>query len=108
MGAEGTAALANVLSQTQIKDRKCAALRDAPEIAIRPAIPLLTFFDTSGSPLRSLAGNQLCGVDGNGEGTFTLEGLTPLCEAFTKMPSLTSVRCAARECDTAHILTSCF
>ena len=43
--------------------------------------------------LRSLDGNSLCGVAPNGLGTFTLEGFTPLCEAFTKMPNLTSVRC---------------
>ena len=48
--------------------------------------------------MRSLNGNQLCGLDDLGKGTFTLEGFTPLCEAFTKMPSLTSVRCAAKEC----------
>ena len=48
--------------------------------------------------LRSLGDNKLCGLDEYGHGTFTLEGLTPLCEAFTKMPSLTSVRCPAREC----------
>ena len=50
----------------------------------------------SETPLRSLADNALCGSK-YGEDTFTLEGLTPLCEAFTKMPSLTSVKCAARE-----------
>merc|ERR1719453_412817 len=45
----------------------------------------------------NLDGNQLCGLDDYGHGsrgTFTLEGLTPLCEAFTKMPSLTSVSLA--------------
>ena len=68
---------------------------------IWPAIPNCSPCDATGSPLRSLNNNALCGIDTFGRGTFTLEGLTPLCEAFTKMPSLTSVRCAARECDTA-------
>ena len=54
-----------------------------------------SLFAVTGLPLRSLDGNQLCGVNNYGLGTFTLEGLTPLCEAFTKMPSLNSVRCAA-------------
>ena len=44
--------------------------------------------------LCSLDGNAIC-MDGNGD--FTLAGLTPLCEAFTKMPNLTSVRCTALE-----------
>jgi len=61
--AEGTAALANVLSQTKIESLK---------------------LDNTG----------LCGVQ-YGRGTFTLEGFTPLCEAFTKMPNLTSVSLAA-------------
>ena len=39
MGAEGTAALAKVLPETQIKDLKCAAA----ESVIAPAIPLLAF-----------------------------------------------------------------
>ena len=47
--------------------------------------------------MRSLGSNQLCGLDDDGDGTFTLKGLTPLCKAFAEMPSLTSVRCAARE-----------
>ena len=54
------------------------------------------------SPVPSLDSNALCGIDQYGRGTFTLEGFTPLCEAFTKMPSLTSVRCAAREWDSAY------
>ena len=51
--------------------------------------------------MRSLNNNLICGVSKHG-GTFTLKGFTPLCEAFTKMPSLTSVRSAARECDSAR------
>ena len=64
--------------------------------------------DATGSPLRSLNKNELCGLDEYSEGTFTLEGLTPLCEAFAKMPSLTSVRCAAREWDSARHPRPCF
>ena len=62
------------------------------------------------SALHSLAGNDLCGVGCDGEADFTLEGLTPLCEALTKMPNLVSLKCAAHESDLArypHLLAFC-
>ena len=42
----------------------------------------------------SLALNQLCGVDLNGYGTYTTEGITKLCEAL-KRSAVTSLKCAA-------------
>ena len=44
--------------------------------------------------LGSLAENQLCGLDGDGRGTYTPEGITKLCEAL-KGSAVTSLKCAA-------------
>ena len=40
----------------------------------------------------SLAGNHLCGVHEYGEGTYTTEGITKLCEAL-KESNVTSLGC---------------
>jgi hypothetical protein len=45
-------------------------------------------------PLCSLARNGLCGLDHRGEGTYTSEGITKLCEAL-KGSAVTSLKCAA-------------
>ena len=42
----------------------------------------------------SLADNQLCGLDAEGDGTYTAEGITKLCEGL-KGSAVTSLRCAA-------------
>ena len=42
----------------------------------------------------SLSGNQLCGIDMSGNGTYTAEGINKLCESI-KTSSITSLRCAA-------------
>ena len=42
--------------------------------------------------LGSLAENQLCGLDGDGRGTYTPEGITKLCEAL-KGSAVTSLKC---------------
>ena len=55
--------------------------------------PTLTLLDTPPS-LGSLGYNQLCGVNGYGEGTYTAEGITKLCEGL-KGSSVTSLECAA-------------
>ena len=48
--------------------------------------------------LGKLACNQLCGVDPDGNGTYTAEGITTLCEGL-KGSAVTSLECAAaREC----------
>ena len=38
--------------------------------------------------------NQLCGIDRYGNGTYTSEGITKLCEAL-KGSAVTSLKCAA-------------
>ena len=40
-----------------------------------------------------MAGNQLCGLDSRGRGTYTAEGITKLCEAL-KGSAVTSLECA--------------
>ena len=45
--------------------------------------------------LGSLAENQLCGLNEDGEGTYTAEGLTKLCEGL-KQSAVTSLECATR------------
>ena len=41
-----------------------------------------------------MLGNQLCGLDGHGSGTYTTEGITKLCEGL-KGSAVTSLECAA-------------
>ena len=41
-----------------------------------------------------MARNQLCGLDFMGNGTYTSEGITKLCEAL-KGSAVTSLKCAA-------------
>ena len=41
-----------------------------------------------------LGGNQLCGVNIRGDGTYTAEGITKLCEGL-KGSAVTSLECAA-------------
>ena len=41
-----------------------------------------------------MAGNQLCGLDLEGDGTYTAEGITKLCEGL-KGSTVTSLKCAA-------------
>ena len=42
----------------------------------------------------SLVGNQLCCLDFEGDGTYTAEGITKLCEGL-KGSAITSLKCAA-------------
>ena len=44
--------------------------------------------------LGSLANNELCGVTPRGNGIYTAEGITKLCEAL-KGSAVTSLECAA-------------
>ena len=44
----------------------------------------------------SLAANQLCGLNQFGEGTYTTEGITKLCEGL-KGSAVTSLKCAAAQ-----------
>ena len=83
---KGVTALAAILKETKITDLKCAA---TPECSLLCQRPL-----TLPSPqLGSLDRNQLCGVESySGEGTYTAEGITKLCEGL-KGSSVTSLRC---------------
>ena len=45
------------------------------------------------SPVCSLAGNLLCGVDQYGRGTYTADGINALCEGL-KGSAVTSLKCA--------------
>ena len=53
--------------------------------------------DTATPHLCSLEGNQLCGLSRYGDGTYTAEGITKLCEVL-KGSAVTSLKCAAPEC----------
>ena len=44
----------------------------------------------------SLAHNKLCGLDFQGHGTYTTEGITKLCEGL-KGSAVTSLKCAATQ-----------
>ena len=43
---------------------------------------------------RRLGGNQLCGLDREGGGTYTTEGITELCKGL-KGSAITSLKCTA-------------
>ena len=49
--------------------------------------------DSATPHLGSLDNNQLCGLDDDGEGEYTTEGITKLCEGL-KESAVTSLRCA--------------
>ena len=74
---------------------QCAQQSDLAQVRQRPR--LLAFLsvpiDTPPS-LGSLVGNQLCGLNYLGNGTYTTEGITKLCEAL-KGSAVTSLKCAA-------------
>ena len=52
----------------------------------------------------SLDNNQLCGVDWRGEGYYTAEGITKLCEGLKD--SVTSLKCAAALSDCVRFLSA--
>ena len=65
---------------------KCAAPPECSPLCQRPlTLPL--------PHLCSLGGNQLCGLDFYGQGTYTAEGITKLCEGL-KGSAVTSLECA--------------
>ena len=49
--------------------------------------------DTATPHLGSLDNNHLCGLEYDGEGEYTTEGITKLCEGL-KESAVTSLRCA--------------
>ena len=65
-------------------------MRTCPKVFAFMSAPI----DTSPSLCGSLSHNMLCGLDMYGNGTFTTEGITTLCEAL-KGSTVTSLECAA-------------
>ena len=63
-------------------------------------VPLLAFASVAFNGvcaycLGSLAGSQICGVDRNGNGEYTAEGINALCEALKSTTTLTSLKYAS-------------
>ena len=71
---------------TAVRSLKCAATPERLLLCQRPL--------TTHPSLGSLAGNQLCGLDYEGNGTYTAKGITKLCDGL-KVSAVTSLRCAA-------------
>ena len=46
--------------------------------------------------LGSLSDNRLCGIDEDGEGTYTTEGINALCDALKSTTTLTSLKYASQ------------
>ena len=70
--------------------------RDLAQVRRRPVVVFAFMSAPIDTPpaLGSLGYNQLCGVDSLGNGTYTAEGITKLCEAL-KGSAVTSLKCAA-------------
>ena len=83
--AEGITKLCEGLKGSAVTSLECAAA----SCSLLCQCPL-----TPPPSLGSLAFNQLCGVDSNGSGTYTAEGITKLCEGL-KGSAVTSLKCAA-------------
>ena len=64
--------------------------------------------DTATPHLGSLDYNHLCGLDDDGEGEYTTEGITKLCEGL-KESAVTSLKCAApsnvRQCPLTRMVS---
>jgi len=82
----GITKLCEALKGSAVTSLKC----DAAPVSASLSVPI----DTATPHLCSLANNQLCGLDRQGNGTYTSEGITKLCEAL-KGSSVTSLKCAA-------------
>ena len=54
--------------------------------------------------VRRLANNTLCGIDRNGRGIYTAEGITALCEGL-KGSAVTSLTWAAPPCSLPHAMS---
>ena len=48
--------------------------------------------------VRSMDGNELCGLDRNGWGTYTAEGIIAITEMLKVNSTLQSIRCAQGTC----------
>ena len=74
---EGAKAIAAVLKDSQLSTLRCAATPNLHSPYTRQS-PL----NTSPPLACSLAGNCVCGLNWRGEGTYTAEGITALCEGL--------------------------
>ena len=74
---EGAKAIAAVLKDAKLSTLGCAAPPNLHSPFTRQS-PINTFLPF----VRSLANNELCGVDKYGEGTYTAEGIHALCEGL--------------------------
>ena len=53
----------------------------------------------------SLDNNELCGIDMNGDGTYTTKGINKLCESLKTSP-ITSLRCSNARWGPCHLVRS--
>ena len=82
---EGITKLCEALKGSAVTSLACAA---TPERLLLVSAPI----DTPPA-LGSLGNNELCGLDWDGDGTYTAEGITKLCEGL-KGSAVTSLKCA--------------
>ena len=78
IGVEGAKAIAAVLKDSKLSELGCAASRSHDPTHPMCQPPMNTFLPFA----RSLSGNQLCGLNDFGFGTYTAEGITALCEGL--------------------------
>ena len=90
LGPVSAAIIGACIQQNRVLESlKCAAARlNRPRVFAFLSTPI-----DYPLPLGSLVGNQLCGVDFRGNGTFTANGITKLCEGL-KGSAVTSLKCA--------------
>ena len=86
--ADGITKLCEALKGNVVTTLECA---HAPRVLAFLSMPI----DTP-PILGSLAGNELCGLDSDGRGTYTAEGIIKLCDGL-KGSSVTSLECAAAQ-----------
>ena len=92
---KGVTALCEGLKGSAVTTLRCAVGPKAFAFLSMPIDTLLQF--------GSLSNNQLCGLNWHGEGSYTAEGITKLCEGL-KGSAVTTLKCAAapRVCVSAH------
>ena len=84
--SEGITKLCEALKGSAVTSLRCVTAHRVFAFVSAP-------IDTPPS-LGSLGGNELCGINFRGRGTYTTEGITKLCEAL-KGSAVTSLKCAA-------------
>ena len=87
-------------SNTATKSLKYVAARSTRFLRCQQPLTVLSFLSFL---LRSLASNQLCGLDMHGLSTYRAEGITAITEMLKVNTTLQSIRCASL----AHFLAHC-